>query len=123
VHAGGSLFKAQEIKRAVQTGQAQVGEVLMSLLENENPVFGAGRRAVRGHRLRCLVETVAGAAPGRREILAAQGIKLLYAVAWPAAGHLYEEAIELRGRHEGPQVARLQPGHDAGSRRWSALSP
>jgi len=36
-----ALFKAQEIKRAVQTGQAQIGEVLMSLLENENPVFGA----------------------------------------------------------------------------------
>ncbi len=41
VHPGGALFKAPEIKRAVQTGQAQIGEVLMSLLENENPVFGA----------------------------------------------------------------------------------
>ena len=41
VHPNGALFKAPEIKRAVQTGQAQIGEVLMSLLENENPVFGA----------------------------------------------------------------------------------
>jgi len=40
VHANASLFKAPEIKRAVQSGQAQIGEVLMSLLENEDPIFG-----------------------------------------------------------------------------------
>jgi TRAP-type C4-dicarboxylate transport system substrate-binding protein len=40
VHPNASLFKAPEIKRAVQTGQAQIGEVLMSLHENDDPVFG-----------------------------------------------------------------------------------
>src|ERR687891_240937 len=40
VHPNASLFKAPEIKRAVQTGQAQIGEVLISLHENEDPVFG-----------------------------------------------------------------------------------
>src|SRR5262249_222539 len=40
VHAGASLFKAPEIKRAVATGQAQLGEVLISLHENEDPIFG-----------------------------------------------------------------------------------
>src|ERR1700704_4933058 len=40
VHANASLFKAPDIKRAVATGQAQMGEVLMSLHENEDPVFG-----------------------------------------------------------------------------------
>src|SRR5262245_58133371 len=40
VHAGASLFKAPEIKRAVQTGQAQIGEVLISLHENEDPIYG-----------------------------------------------------------------------------------
>jgi TRAP-type C4-dicarboxylate transport system substrate-binding protein len=40
VHGNASLFKAPEIKRAVQTGQAQAGEVLMSLHENEDPVYG-----------------------------------------------------------------------------------
>ncbi|MBL8479257.1 MAG: hypothetical protein JNK59_08105, partial [Sterolibacteriaceae bacterium] len=29
VHAGGSLYKANEIKRAVQGGQAQIGEILL----------------------------------------------------------------------------------------------
>ena len=40
VHPAASLFKAPEIKRAVQTGQAQIGEVLISIHENEDPVFG-----------------------------------------------------------------------------------
>src|SRR5476651_1714041 len=40
VHPAASLFKAPEIKRAVQTGQAQIGEVLTSIHENEDPMFG-----------------------------------------------------------------------------------
>jgi TRAP-type C4-dicarboxylate transport system substrate-binding protein len=40
VHPNASLFKATEIKSAVRIGQAQMGEVLISLHENEDPVFG-----------------------------------------------------------------------------------
>ncbi|MGZ5848400.1 MAG: C4-dicarboxylate ABC transporter substrate-binding protein, partial [Ramlibacter sp.] len=41
VHANASLFKAPEIKRAVQQGQAQVGEILLVNYQNEWPLFGA----------------------------------------------------------------------------------
>ena len=40
VHPGASLFKAPEIKRAVQGGQAQIGEILISGYSNEDPIFG-----------------------------------------------------------------------------------
>src|ERR1700743_1557538 len=40
VHGAASLFKGPEIKRAVATGQAQAGEILISILENESPIFG-----------------------------------------------------------------------------------
>ena len=40
VHGGGSLFKGNEIKRAIQTGQAPIGERLLSAHQNENAVFG-----------------------------------------------------------------------------------
>src|ERR1700704_1629152 len=40
VHAGASLFKAPEIKRAVQGGQADIGEILLSNFSNEWPIFG-----------------------------------------------------------------------------------
>src|SRR3954471_13271248 len=39
VHPGASLFKAPDIKRAVQTGQAQMGEILLSIHENEDPIY------------------------------------------------------------------------------------
>jgi TRAP-type C4-dicarboxylate transport system substrate-binding protein len=41
IHANASLFKAPEIKRAVQGGQAQIGEVLISNFANEWAPFGA----------------------------------------------------------------------------------
>src|SRR5512144_2644808 len=40
VHSNASLFKAPEIKRAVQGGQAQIGEILVSGYSNEDPIFG-----------------------------------------------------------------------------------
>jgi TRAP-type C4-dicarboxylate transport system substrate-binding protein len=40
VHANASLFKAPEIKRAVQGGQAQIGEILLVNFENEWPIYG-----------------------------------------------------------------------------------
>ena len=40
LHPAGSLFKANEIKRAVQTGQVQIGEFILSGASNEHPLFG-----------------------------------------------------------------------------------
>lgn len=39
-HPSGSLFAGNEIKRAVQTGQANIGERLLSAHQNENPIYG-----------------------------------------------------------------------------------
>jgi TRAP-type transport system periplasmic protein len=39
VHANASLFKANEIKRAVQGGQAQLGEILLANYANENSLY------------------------------------------------------------------------------------
>jgi TRAP-type C4-dicarboxylate transport system substrate-binding protein len=40
VHPGALLFRAPEIKRAVQAGRVQLGAVLISLHEQEDPVYG-----------------------------------------------------------------------------------
>ncbi|HKO67475.1 MAG TPA: TRAP transporter substrate-binding protein [Burkholderiaceae bacterium] len=86
VHPNGALFKAPEIKRAVQTGQAQIGEVLMSLLENENPVFGADAVPFVATGFDASWKLWQAQRPVVERILAGQGIKLLYAVAWPPQG-------------------------------------
>jgi TRAP-type C4-dicarboxylate transport system substrate-binding protein len=70
----------------VQTGQAQVGEVLMSLLENENPVFGADAIPFVATGFDASWKLWQAQRPVVEKILAAQGIKVLYAVAWPPQG-------------------------------------
>lgn len=40
LHPGGSLFRQNHIKRAVQTGQVQIGDILLSSYSNEDPIFG-----------------------------------------------------------------------------------
>ena len=39
VHSGASLYKHPEIKRAVRSGQVPIGEILISLAGNENPLY------------------------------------------------------------------------------------
>ena len=39
-HPGGSLFAGNDIMRAVQTGQAPIGERLISAQANQNPLYG-----------------------------------------------------------------------------------
>lgn len=83
VHPNASLFKANEIKRAVQSAQVPMGEFILSGASNEAPVFGvdsipflatsyADSRRLDTASRSLLVKT-----------LAAQGMKLLYTVPWP----------------------------------------
>lgn len=86
VHPGASLFKAPEIKRAVATGQAQMGEVIISLHENEDPVFGLDTipfLTANFADARRLWEVSRGAI-GKK--LDSQGLILLYGAPWPSQG-------------------------------------
>jgi len=86
VHANASLFKAPEIKRAVQTGQAQAGEILISLHENEDPIFGIDVVPFLATSYEDARKLWEASRPLIEEKLAAQGLKLLYAVPWPPQG-------------------------------------
>src|SRR3954453_15107300 len=80
VHANASLFKAPEIKRAVQTGQAQMGEVLMSLHENEDPIFGLDVVPFVATSYPEALKLWKASKPAVEKKLAAQGLMLLFAV-------------------------------------------
>jgi TRAP-type C4-dicarboxylate transport system substrate-binding protein len=86
VHANASLFKAPEIKRAVQTGQAQIGEILMSLHENEDPLYGVDVVPFLATSFDQARKLWAAQRPVLETKLAGQGLVLLYAVAWPPQG-------------------------------------
>jgi TRAP-type C4-dicarboxylate transport system substrate-binding protein len=86
VHAGASLFKAPEIKRAVQTGQAQTGEVLISLHENEDPVFGVDVVPFLATSFGEARKLWQASKPAIERKLASQGLIVLFAVPWPPQG-------------------------------------
>src|SRR3954447_20541694 len=86
VHPGASLFKAPDIKRAVQTGQAQMGEVLISLHENEDPIYGIDVVPFIATSFEQAKKLWEAQKPAVEKNLASQGIKLLFAVPWAPQG-------------------------------------
>ena len=86
VHPGASLFKAPEIKRAVMTGQAQVGEVLISIHENEDPMFGIDVIPFLASSYPQAYKLWQASKPAIEKKLAAQGLMLLFAVPWGPQG-------------------------------------
>lgn len=86
VHPSGSLYKANEIKRAVQTGQAQIGEILLSGASNENPLFGVDSIPFLATSYADAKKLASVSRPATEKLLAAQGIKLLYVSPWPPQG-------------------------------------
>jgi TRAP-type C4-dicarboxylate transport system substrate-binding protein len=86
VHPGASLFKAPDIKRAVQTGQAQIGEVLISLHENEDPIFGVDVVPFLATSYGEAHKLWEASKPFIAKKLASQGMMLLFAVPWAPQG-------------------------------------
>jgi TRAP-type C4-dicarboxylate transport system substrate-binding protein len=86
VHPAASLFKAPDIKRAVQTGQTQIGEVLISIHENEDPIFGIDVIPFLATSYEQSKKLYAASKPALEKKLAAQGLMLLFAVPWAPQG-------------------------------------
>jgi TRAP-type C4-dicarboxylate transport system substrate-binding protein len=86
VHPGASLFKAPEIKRAVQTGQAQMGEILLSNHENEDALFGIDVVPFLAVSFPDAMKLYKASKAAIEKKLAAQGIMLLMAVPWAPQG-------------------------------------
>lgn len=114
VHSNASLVKMPEMKRAVQSGQAPAGEILMSVLANEDAMFGFDSipglvsSYPEARKLHDLAKPYVAAR------LEKQGMKFLYAVAWPPQG-VYTKApitklADLKGtkfRSFNPATARF----------------
>jgi TRAP-type C4-dicarboxylate transport system substrate-binding protein len=114
VHANASLFKAPEIKRAVQGGQAQLGEILLVNFQNEWQIFGADGIPFLADSYDEAVKLWRVQRPMLEKKLAEQGMMVLYAVPWPPQGIYVNKPInsaaDLRGvkwRAYSPSTARI----------------
>jgi len=114
VHANASLFKAPEIKRAVQGGQAQMGEVLLANFQNEWQVFGIDGLPFLADSYDAAMKLYKAQKPALDKKLGEQGMMLLYAVPWPPQGIYVKKQInsaaDLKGvkwRAYSPATARI----------------
>jgi TRAP-type C4-dicarboxylate transport system substrate-binding protein len=86
VHPNASLFKAPEIKRAVQGGQAQIGEILLSGYSNEDPLFGLDSVPFLATSYQDSKKLWDASRKAVEERFAKQGMMVLYSVPWPPQG-------------------------------------
>ena len=114
VHANASLFKATEIKRAVQGGQAQIGEILLANFSNEWPIYAADGLPFLADSYDEAAKLYKVQKPLLEKKLAEQGMLLLYSVAWPPQGIYAKKPInsaaDLKGvkwRAYSPATARI----------------
>ncbi|MBI2771592.1 MAG: TRAP transporter substrate-binding protein [Burkholderiales bacterium] len=114
VHANASLFKAPEIKRAVQGGQAQAGEILMANFQNEWQLWGIDGIPFLADSYASARKLYEASKPVVAKKLDEQGMMLLYTVPWPPQG-IYSKkplasAADLKGikwRAYSPATARV----------------
>ncbi len=114
VHANASLFKAPEIKRAVQGGQAQMGEILMTNFENEDPIFGVSGVPFIATSYDLSYKLYKASRKYIDDRLGKQGMMLLYSVPWPPQGIYSKKPLNsiadmkgLKWRSYSPVTAKL----------------
>src|SRR5664279_3719290 len=109
VHPAAALFKANEIKRAVQGGQAQAGEILLVNYENEDPFYGLDGIPFLATSYGESAKLYKASRKALDDKLAKQGMKVLYTVPWPPQGIFAKRT--------------LASGADMKGLKWRAYSP
>lgn len=114
VHPGGALFKGPEIKRAVQAGQAQIGELLISSLANEDALYALDTVPFLASSYADAAKLWKVSRSAVESRLAKHGLKLLFAVPWPPQGIYTKSAVDsmadfrnMKIRSYSPTVARM----------------
>lgn len=94
VHSAGSLFKHPEIKNAVRGGQVPIGEFFLSLLSNENPVFGADSQPFLATNYDDAKKLWDAQKPIIAPLLESQKLMVLFSVPWPPQGLYTKKEIK-----------------------------
>ncbi len=94
IHSAGSLFKHPEIKNAVRGGQVPIGEFFVSLLSNEQQVFGADSQPFLATNYDDAKRLWNAQKPVITKLLDKQGLMPLFSVAWPPQGLYTKKEIK-----------------------------
>src|ERR1051326_5267156 len=109
VHSNASLFKANEIKRAVQTEQAQMGEILISGYSNEDPLFGVDSIPFLATSYADAEKLWKASKKALADRFAKQGMRILYSVPWPPQGIYSNKPINTLADMKGLKMRTYNP--------------
>lgn len=109
LHPGASLFKANEIKRAVQTAQVPAGEFILSGAANENPLFGVDSIPFLATNYEQARKLDAASRPALEKLLASQNMMLLYTVPWPGQSLYSKTAVNTIADLKGTKMRAYNP--------------
>ena len=114
LHPNASLFKAPEIKRAVQGNQAQAGEILLVNYENEDPLYGLDGVPFLATSYAESMKLYKAQRKALEDKLGKQGMMLLFTVPWPPQGIYTNRTLNgvddmkgLKWRAYSPATARI----------------
>ena len=109
VHANASLFKAPEIKRAVQGGQAQAGEILLANYQNEWQIFGTDSIPFLADSYPKAYKLYQAQKPALQKRFNDQNMVLLYSVVWPTQGLYVKNKINSLADLKGAKWRAYSP--------------
>ena len=109
VHPEDSLTKQPEVKRAVQTGQIQIGEFLMSMHSNEAALFGVDAVPFLATNNAASAKLLKVVRPLLEDRLKKQGMRLLFAVPWPANSFYAGKEIKSTADFKGVKFRAFNP--------------
>ena len=109
VHDSGSLYKANEIKRAVQTGQVPAAEFILSGAANENPLYGVDSVPFLASSYADAWRLYQAAKPAQEKLLASQGMQLLYSVPWPGQSLYSNKPVQSPADLVGTKMRAYNP--------------
>lgn len=114
IHSNASLFKMPEIKRAIQTNQAQIGEFILTAYANEDPIYELDGVPFVASGYDAAWKLYQAQKPFLEKKLESQGMKLLFTVAWPPQGIFVNKELNsvddlkgLKWRAYSPVTAKI----------------
>jgi TRAP-type C4-dicarboxylate transport system substrate-binding protein len=109
LHTNQSLFKLQDSKKAVQTGQVPIAELLLVQFGNEDPLYEISAIPFLAETHEKAKKLWAATKGPLTERLARDGIRLLYGVSWPVQGFYGKTPLRSLADFKGVKMRTYSP--------------
>ncbi|QMV61600.1 TRAP transporter substrate-binding protein [Pseudomonas berkeleyensis] len=114
VHPNSALYRRLDVKPAVSRGDIQLGDLFMSALGNEDPIYELDSLPFLATDYEQARKLWAVSRSAIEQRLLADGVRLVYAVPWPAQSLFSDRPLQhvgdlrdLRFRSYNPTISRL----------------